>query len=149
MKNKVLSLIAASALVTASVVALAQQPASPVTSPAATAPAASTAPITAATPTQAGSYTGPSSAPLSTVKALLANGKDGQYVRLQGKILSHEREKNYTFADDSGSMPVQISQKRFPPGQTISADQRVELTGKLDKEWFKTEFEVKEIRLLP
>lgn len=148
MKNKILSVIAVSTLFTASVVAMAQQPANTTASTAAPA-AATAAPMTNASSTPASGYTGPSSAAMSTVKQLLASGKDGQYARLQGKIISHEREKKYTFADDSGSMPVEISSKRFPPGQTISADQRVELTGKLDKEWRTTEFEVKEIRLLP
>lgn len=148
MKNKTLSVIAVSALFTASVVAMAQQPANTAASTAAPA-AATTAPMTTASPTQAGGYTGPSSAALTSVKQLLASGTDGQYARLQGKIVSHDREKSYTFADDSGSMPVEISSKRFPQGQSISADQRVELSGKLDKEWRTTEFEVKEIRLLP
>ena len=148
MKNKILSVIAVSTLFTASVVAMAQQPANTTASTAAPA-AATAAPMTNASSTPASGYTGSSSTAMSTVKQLLASGKDGQYARLQGKIISHEREKKYTFADDSGSMPVEISSKRFPPGQTISADQRVELTGKLDKEWRTTEFEVKEIRLLP
>lgn len=147
MKNKILSVIAVSTLFTASVVAMAQQPTNTAASTAA--PAATAAPMTTAPPTPASGYTGPSSAAMSTVKQLLASGKDGQYARLQGKIISHDREKSYTFADDSGSMPVEISSKRFPQGQTINADQRVELTGKLDKEWRTTEFEVKEIRLLP
>ncbi len=150
MKNKILSVIAVSTLFTASVVAMAQQPANPAASTAAPAATAATAaPMTSASPTPASGYTGPSAVTLTTVKQLLASGKDDQHARLQGKIISHETEDNYTFADDSGSMPVEISAKRFPPGQTISADQRVELSGKLDKGWRKTEFEVKDIRLLP
>ena len=145
MKKQILSLIAASTLLAASAVAIAQQPAASATSPVtATAP-----PMATAAPAEAGRYTGPSSAALMSVKQLLANGKDGQYARLQGRIVSHDREKEYTFADDSGSMTVEISPKRFPQGQTISAEQRVELSGKLDKEWRTTEFEVKDIQLLP
>ena len=149
MKKHALSIVAASALFIASAAAIAQ-PAIPAASLAA-APASSAAsmaaPVTA--PTEAGRYVGPSSAALSTVKQLLASGKDDEYARLQGKIVSHDQGKKYTFADDSGSMSVKISSKRFPEGKTISAEQRVELSGKLDKGWKKTEFEVKEIRLLP
>ncbi len=151
MENKFLSVIAAAALFAVSAVVMAQ-PTATAASPAAlgsTATATVVAPSAPSVPTEAGRYTGPSSTALTTVKQLLASGKDGQYARLQGKIISHEREKNYTFADDSGSMPVEISSKRFPQGQTISAEQRVELTGKLDKEWRSTEFEVKELKLLP
>ena len=149
MKKHALSIVAASALFTASAAAIAQ-PAIPAASPAAataSSAASMAAPVTA--PTEAGRYTGPSSAALSTVKQLLASGKDDEYARLQGKIVSHDQGKKYTFADDSGSMSVKISSKRFPEGKTISAEQRVELSGKLDKGWKKTEFEVKEIRLLP
>ncbi len=155
MKKQLFSIAAASALIVTSALALAQ--------PAATAPAASpaitgsTAVVTAtpgnatapAAPAQAGRYTGPSSAALTTVKQLLESGKDDQYARLQGKIVSHDKEKNYTFADDSGRMTVEISSKRFPEGQAVNAEQRVELSGKLDKGWRTTELEVKEIRLLP
>ena len=149
MKNKMLSLACVSTLFAASMVAMAQQPANTTAVAPTVTPAAAPAPLTPDAAPQAGKYTGPSAVTLTTVKQLLASGKDEQYARLQGKIISHEHEKNYTFADDSGSMTVEISTKRFPAGQTISAEQRVELSGKLDKGWRKTEFEVKEIRLLP
>ena len=147
MKKQALSLVAVSTLFLASVAAIAQ----PATPAAATASAATSAatPMVNSAPPQPGRYVGPSSAVLSTVKQLLADGKDDQYALLQGKIVSHDQGKNYTFADDSGRMSVEISSRRFPEGKTISAEQRVELSGKLDKGWNKTEFEVKEIRLLP
>ena len=162
MKKYALTLLAASALFLANVAAIAQ-PATPAASPAAaTASSAvsTTAPVRAAAPapaghysgynSQPGYYTGPNSAALiTTVKQLVASGTDDQYASLQGRIVSHDQGKNYTFADESGSMSVEISAKRFPEGKTISAEQRVELSGKLDKGWNKTEFEVKEIRLLP
>lgn len=151
MKKHALSIVAVSTLFLASVAAMAQ-PATPAASPVAATTSAAASPATPVinpASTQPGRYVGPSSAVLSTVKQLVANGKDDQYALLQGKIVSHDKGKNYTFADDSGSMSVEISSKRFPEGQTISAEQRVELSGKLDKGWNKTEFEVKEIRLLP
>lgn len=150
MKNRILSTVAVATLFTASMMAMGQSTNGPTSAAAASSspavPSALTAPTT---PNEPGRYTGPSSTALTTVKQLVDSGKDGQYARLQGKIVSHDREKNYTFADDSGRMPVEISSKRFPQGQSISAEQRVELSGKLDKEWRKTEFEVKEIKLLP
>lgn len=153
MKKQILSAVAASVLFATSAVAIAQQPAtnaaSPITAISSSATASTAAPEAAVAPTQAGRYTGPSAVTLTTVKQLLDSGKDDQYVRLQGKIISHEHGKNYTFADDSGSMKIEVSPKRFPEGQTIGAEQRVELSGKLDKDWRTTEFEVKEIRLMP
>ena len=113
-----------------------------------------TGPTPAATAAQAGAptaapYTGPSSVPVMTVKQLLETGKDDQHVRLQGRIVSHDGGKNYTFADDSGRMPVEISAKHFPPGQPVSAEQRVELVGEVDKDMRKMEFEVDQVRLIP
>lgn len=102
-----------------------------------------------AAPGQAAVYTGPSSVPVLTVKQLLDAGSDDQHARLQGRIVSHDGGKNYTFADDSGRMPVEISAKRFPPGQPVSAEQRVELVGEVDKDFRKMEFEVEQVRLLP
>ena len=95
------------------------------------------------------SYTGPSSVPTMTVKQLLDTATDDQHVRLQGRLVSHDGGKNYTFADDSGRLPVEISAKRFPPGQPVSAQQRVELVGEVDKGLRKMEFEVEQLRLLP
>ena len=94
-------------------------------------------------------YTGPSSVPTMTVKQLLDTATDDQHVRLQGRIVSHDGGKNYTFADDSGRLPVEISAKHFPPGQPVSAQQRVELVGEVDKGLRKMEFEVEQLRLLP
>ena len=110
-----------------------------------------TGPTSGAQPaaTAAPGYTGPSAVPTMTVKQLLDTATDDQHVRLQGRIVSHDGGKNYTFADDSGRLPVEISAKRFPPGQPVSAEQRVELFGEVDKDFRKMEFEVEQVRLLP
>jgi uncharacterized protein (TIGR00156 family) len=84
-----------------------------------------------------------------TIKQLLDTATDDQHVRLQGRIVSHDGGTNYTFADDSGRLPVEISAKHFPPGQPVSAQQRVELVGEVDKGLRKMEFEVEHLRLLP
>ena len=105
-----------------------------------TGPSATTAP--------AGGYVGPSTVPQVTVQQLLDTGKDDQHARLQGRIVSHDGGDKYTFADDTGRITVEIKAKRFPAGQTISAEQRVELLGEFDKGLRKTEFEVDEITVL-
>ena len=94
-------------------------------------------------------YTGPSSVQLVTVKQLLDTGKDDQHARLQGRIVSHDGDDKYTFADDTGRITVEIKAKHFPVGQTVSAAQRVELFGEFDKGFRKTEFEVDRMTLLP
>ena len=94
---------------------------------------------------QHGSYSGPSSVPLMTVKQLLEAGQDDQHARLQGRIVSHDGGDKYTFADDSGRITVEIDDDRFPAGQSIGAEQRVELFGEFDKGLRKREFEVDRI----
>ncbi|WP_406625018.1 YgiW/YdeI family stress tolerance OB fold protein [Acidovorax sp. SDU_ACID1] len=96
-----------------------------------------------------GTYTGPSNVPLMTVKQLLDTGRDDQVARLQGRIVSFEGDERYIFEDATGRITVEIDNEDFPPGQTVSAEQRVELVGELDKGLRKTEFEVDRVTLLP
>jgi len=116
--------------------------------------------LAAAATTALAQYTGPSSVPapaagapavipLMSAKQVMESGKDDQHVRIQGRIVSHDGGENYSFADDSGRLPVEIAAKRFPVGQPINADQRVELVGEIDKDLGKMEFEVEQVRLLP
>lgn len=135
MKNTTTAFVLALGLLGAAAPALAQY----------TGPTSGAQPAATATP----GYTGPSSVPMMAVKQLLDTATDDQHVRLQGRIVSHDGGKNYTFADDSGRLPVEISAKRFPPGQPIGADQRVELVGEVDKDFRKMEFEVEQVRVLP
>lgn len=97
---------------------------------------------------QHGSYSGPSAVPLMRVKQLLETGQDDQHARLQGRIVSHDGGDKYTFADDTGRITVEIDDDRFPPGQSIGAEQRVELLGEFDKGLRKREFEVDRITLV-
>jgi uncharacterized protein (TIGR00156 family) len=98
------------------------------------APAAATAPATA--PAAKSGYTGPSSAPLMSVKDLLAKGKDDQMVRLKGKLTSHKGDEDYEFTDASGKMVVEIDADRFPQGVTVDHNVTVELIGEFEKEMF-------------
>jgi len=101
-------------------------------------------------PTQAASsgYTGPSSILLMTAKQVTETGKDDQHVRIVGRLVSHDGGKHYTFADDTGRLSVEISDKHFPAGQLVNADQRIELVGEIDKGFNKLEFEVDQLRVI-
>lgn len=96
-----------------------------------------------------GSYSGPSNVPLMTVKQLLETGRDDQIARLQGRLVSFEGDERYTFEDATGRITVEIDNGDFPAGQSISAEQKVELTGEFDKGLRKTEFEVDRLTLIP
>ncbi len=96
-----------------------------------------------------GSYSGPSNVLLITVKQLLDTGRDDQIARLQGRLVSFEGDERYIFEDATGRITVEIDNEDFPAGQTINAEQKVELTGEFDKGLRKTEFEVDRLSLIP
>lgn len=96
-----------------------------------------------------GSYSGPNNVPLMTVKQLLETGRDDQIARLQGRLVSFEGDERYIFEDATGRITVEIDNEDFPAGQTINAEQKVELTGEFDKGLRKTEFEVDRLTLIP
>ncbi|WP_416400133.1 YgiW/YdeI family stress tolerance OB fold protein [Alicycliphilus denitrificans] len=112
-------------------------------------PAGYTGPSNAPKAAAQGVYSGPSNVPLMTVKQLLDTGRDEQPARLQGRIVSFEGNERYTFEDATGRIIVEIDDEDFPAGQTVSAEQRVELLGEFDKGLRKTEFEVDRMILLP
>jgi uncharacterized protein (TIGR00156 family) len=100
-----------------------------------TAPAAAPAAAPAVAAAKSG-YTGPSSAPMMSVKDLLAKGKDDQMVRLKGKLTGHKGDEHYEFTDASGKMVVEIDADRFPQGVTVDHNTTVELIGEFEKELF-------------
>lgn len=106
-------------------------------------------PSNKAAPTAQSGYSGPSGVPLISVKQLLDSGRDDQHARLQGRIVSHDGGDRYSFEDSTGRITVEIDDEDFPTGQTISAEQRVELLGEFDKGLRKKEFEVDRIAVLP
>ncbi len=134
--NKTIRFATATAVLAASALAIAQTGgyAGPSAKPAASA---------------ASGYAGPSNVPLMTAKALLDKGKDDQYVKLKGKLLSHKGGDEYEFADQSGRMTVEIDDKYFPQGVKVDQDTLVELTGEFDKETFgESTLDVKQLKVV-
>ena len=87
--------------------------------------------------------------PTLAVEAFRGVGRDDQVARLQGRLVSFEGDERYTFEDATGRITVEIDNEDFPAGQSISAEQKVELTGEFDKGLRKTEFEVDRLTLVP
>ncbi|HDR9757813.1 TPA: NirD/YgiW/YdeI family stress tolerance protein [Burkholderia cepacia ATCC 25416] len=97
-------------------------------------------------------YTGPgadASAQPTTVKQLLASGKDDQRVVLRGHITKRLNDEKYQFSDGTGEIPVKIEQKRWADGQAVSEKNTVELIGEYDKEIIGTsKLKVKQIKVV-
>lgn len=107
-----------------------------------------TGPSSTQSSAQVSGYTGPSGVQVLTVQQVLADGKDDQHVRLQGRIISHDGGDHYTFEDATGRITVDIDDDEFPRGQPISAEQKVELLGEIDRKRGKLEVDVDRITLL-
>jgi uncharacterized protein (TIGR00156 family) len=91
-----------------------------------------------------GGFTGPLNvASVEHAKTL----KDDAKVTLQGTIQSHIGGENYVFKDASGTIEVEIDHRRWA-GQTVSATDRVEIFGEVDKDWSSVKIDVKRIRKL-
>ncbi len=95
-------------------------------------------------PTKAmGGYSGPGPATVTIADA--QNQADDTWVTLRGKIIQHDGDDMYTFQDASGQGKVEIDDKAWR-GQHIDANTLVEMVAEIDKDWGRTEIEVKRIR---
>jgi len=77
-------------------------------------------------------YTGPSLAP-STVRALLADGKDDMAVSLQGRIVRHLGSDKYRFADSTGEINLEIGPKIWPANMRVDENTEVRVHGEYEK----------------
>ena len=71
--------------------------------------------------------------------------KDDAWVTMRGTIEKRVGDEDYTFRDATGTMTVEIDHKRWD-GQTITPADKVELQGKLDKDFNSLELDVKQIK---
>ncbi|MEE4407603.1 MULTISPECIES: YgiW/YdeI family stress tolerance OB fold protein [unclassified Serratia (in: enterobacteria)] len=93
-----------------------------------------------------GGFSGPSAA-LTTVEKVKSMSDDA-WVMLQGNIEQRVGDDTYTFRDASGTLTVEIDKKRWN-GQTITPKDKVQLEGKVDKDWSSVEVDVKNVKKLP
>ncbi|HEY4436849.1 MULTISPECIES: YgiW/YdeI family stress tolerance OB fold protein [Lelliottia] len=114
-----------------------------------------TAPVFAAE----GGFNGPSATPAQTqtqqggfvdndanltTAAKVKDQKDDSWVKLRGNITERLSDDRYLFRDTTGTVNVEIDHKRWN-GQTISPQDKVEIQGKVDKEWNEFEIDVKQV----
>lgn len=70
--------------------------------------------------------------------------KDDSWVKLRGNITQRLSDDRYTFRDETGTVNVEIDHKRWN-GVTVTPQDKVEIQGKVDKEWNEFEIDVKQI----
>ena len=64
---------------------------------------------------------------------------------LQGNIEQRIGDETYTFRDATGTLTVDIDRKRWN-GQTVTPKDKVQLEGKVDKDWNSVEVDVKTVK---
>jgi uncharacterized protein (TIGR00156 family) len=74
-------------------------------------------------------------APPVTSASGIAAAKEGQPVKLRGKIVSKKGRNDYVFADDTGNAVVQIDSKILK-GNSLPAGTNVEIEGQVDTSFF-------------
>ena len=116
-----------------------------------------TAPVFAAQ----GGFNGPSATPAQTQTQTQQGGfvdnnanlttavkvkemQDDSWVKLRGNITERLSDDRYTFRDESGTVVVEIDHKRWN-GVTVTPQDKVELQGKVDKDWNEFEIDVKQV----
>ncbi len=95
--------------------------------------------------TQQGGFVDNSVSPTTAAKA--KELKDDSWVKLRGNITERLSDDRYVFRDASGTVNVEIEQKRWN-GQNVTPQDQVEIQGKVDKDWNEFEIEVKQITKL-
>lgn len=63
---------------------------------------------------------------------------------LEGQIVKQLDKDEFTFKDATGEIQIDVS-KRAWKGQTITPQDTIQIRGKVDSEWGKTEVDVKQI----
>ena len=91
-----------------------------------------------------GGFTGP--ATVVTVEQTKALADDA-HVTLRGQIERHLGGENYLFRDATGTLEVEIDERRWN-GQSVSPQDKVEISGEVDKRWSSIEIDVKRLRKL-
>lgn len=80
---------------------------------------------------------------VKTVKDALA-ANDDTPVTLEGYIVKQIDKDEFIFKDTTGEIQIDVN-KRAWKGQTITPQDKIEIRGKVDKEWSQIEVDVKEV----
>lgn len=92
---------------------------------------------------QKGGFSGPDDT-VKTVKQA-KDLHDDDWVTLRGTIEKRIGDEDYLFRDETGTMTVEIDHKRWK-GLVVGPQDKVELQGKLDKDFNSIELDVKQVK---
>ncbi len=84
---------------------------------------------------------------VSTVAEALKMRDDAPVV-LEGNIQKQITKDKYAFTDKTGEITVEIDREDWR-GVDVTPQDKVRLTGELDKDWFRTEVDVDTVQIIP
>lgn len=82
----------------------------------------------------------------TTAKEALALDDDSKVV-LQGSLIKQTSNEHYQFKDESGEIAVEIDDKDLRD-ITVTPEDKIRITGEVDKEWTETKVDVDHLELL-
>lgn len=91
-----------------------------------------------------GGFAGPTAAAQVITVEQAKTMSDDTMVILQGNVIQHIGGDNYIFSDSTGSINMDIDHKLWL-GQVITPDDKVEVRGKVDRDWNSIEIDAKQI----
>lgn len=95
-----------------------------------------------------GGFIGPSvDIPLLSI-AEIKKAPDEHYIRVQGNITEYLNSELYVFEDASGTINIEIDDDVWD-GLYVHPQDRVEITGEVERDFFSIKVEVDKIRLMP
>ncbi|WNN44299.1 MULTISPECIES: YgiW/YdeI family stress tolerance OB fold protein [Winslowiella] len=92
---------------------------------------------------QKGGFSGPNGSVVTVKQA--QDMKDDSWITLRGNIEKRVGNEDYIFRDATGTMKVEIDDKRWN-GLTVAPGDKVEIQGELDKDFNSVDLDVKQIR---
>ncbi|WP_220803792.1 YgiW/YdeI family stress tolerance OB fold protein [Pseudomonas sp. NCCP-436] len=95
----------------------------------------------------AAGYTGPGATPQVTTVAGALEAADDAQVVLEGQIVKRLGDERYEFRDATGTIQVEIDDEDWP-GQSVSENTKVRLTGEVDKDVNQLEVDVDRVELI-
>jgi len=97
-----------------------------------------------------GQFVGPGTSKPVDVKSILAHPVDDTWVTLRGHLLQKVGRDKYTFGDKTGQIRVDVDDKYFPNGVTITPTTHIQISGEVDVEHYRSpEIDVKNMVVLP
>ncbi len=94
---------------------------------------------------QTGGFTDPNASQTSVGEALKLN--DDSWVVMSGKIVKQLDKKHYEFTDGTGTITLEIDRKQWK-GVNVTPNDKIQIRGKIDKEWRSTEVDVSEVQII-